>query len=218
MEQHGRRIGIMGGTFDPVHIGHLMLAEHAREQYELELVYVMPNGTPAYKSDHTVTDATVRMEMTSLAIENNPGFELSAVEVERAGNTYTYQTLEYLREENPETQYFFIIGADSLFHFETWKEPQIIADNCVLLLANRNRTAREELDAQIQLLHRRYGADIRHLDCPDIAISSEMIRARVRQGKSIRYYVPDAVADYIAQHDLYYTHMEAIRNGDDSDA
>lgn len=203
MSDTGRNIGIMGGTFDPIHIGHLLLAEHAREQFHLDKVYIMPNGTPAYKSDHVVTGSPMRTEMAALAIAGNPGFELSLIEVEREGNTYTYETLEAMRNMNPADTYYFIIGADSLFTFSQWKKPQRIADNCILLIANRDNVSMEEIKAQIARLKERFGADIRILECPTVDISSAMIRGRVSEGKSIRYYVPDAVADYISDKGLY---------------
>lgn len=204
MKQHDRCVGIMGGTFDPVHIGHLMLAQHALEQFKLDVVYMMPNGTPAYKSDHKVTDARVRLAMTECAIADNPELKISPVEVEREGNTYTYQTLEYLRQVNPDDRYFFIIGADSMFHFDTWKEPHTIAENCVLIVANRDHTPDVKLKMCAEHLRQVYGADIRFLDCPAVDISSEMIRKRVMEGRSIRYYVPDSVVRFIKEHGVYH--------------
>lgn len=203
MENSGRHIGIMGGTFDPVHIGHLLLAEHAKEQFALDTIYMMPNGTPAYKSDHVVTDARMRVEMTALAIKSNAALELSMIEVERKGNTYTYETLEQLKAAHPQDTYYFIIGADSLFAFEGWMEPQRIASSCVLLVANRDRVPLEQLQSQVLHLQKMFSADIRILNCPGIDISSAMIRQRVSEGKSIRYYVTDDVAAYISMNGLY---------------
>lgn len=197
------KIGIMGGTFDPIHVGHLILAEQAKEQYSLDAVYVMPNGNPKYKSDRKITSSEHRVEMVKCAIEDNPNLMLSTIEIERQGYTYTYETLEELKRLHPENEYYFIIGADSLFSFENWKNPHIIARLCTLLIANRNQSSHEELTGQIQHLQSLYDIKIYPLSCPSIDISSEKIRERRAQGSSIRYYVTDKVYDYINTHALY---------------
>ena len=199
-----RRVGIMGGTFDPIHIGHLMLAERAYEQFELDTVLFLPAGNPPHKHGRTGgAEDEDRVAMVALAIRDNPHFSLDAEEMRRSGDTYTFETLLALREAHPDTDYYFIIGADSLFALGTWKNPQIVCRNCTLLAAVRDHASRERMEREIERLRRRYGADIRLLDTPDMEISSTELRDRARRGQSLRYYVPDAVRDYITKFDVY---------------
>ncbi|MCI8373531.1 MAG: nicotinate-nucleotide adenylyltransferase [Lachnospiraceae bacterium] len=197
------KIGIMGGTFDPIHIGHLILAEQAKEQYSLDKIWVMPNGNPRYKSDRIITDSTHRAEMVRRSIANNPDMELSLLEINRKGYTYTYETLEELKAAQPENEYYFIIGADSLFALDTWKHPEIIGQDCILLAANRNQAPEEKIRQKICFLQEQYQMRICLLSCPTIGISSEMIRRKAAQGSSIRYYVTDQVYAYIEKYSLY---------------
>lgn len=203
MKQNGKKIGIMGGTFDPVHIGHLILAESAREQYRLDSIWVMPNGNPEYKSDRQITHVAHRVEMIRLSLLNNPHMELSLVEAIRPGYTYTCETLRRLTELYPEDTFYFIMGADSLFSFDKWKHPEQIAKNCIMLIANRNQTPMDSLTARVEELKEKYHADIRLIDLPVLDISSEMLRKKVKAGQSIRYYVTDKVEKYIKTENLY---------------
>lgn len=210
MKVQKKKIGIMGGTFDPIHIGHLILAENAKEQYQLDEIYVMPNGNPKYKSDRQVTDVKHRVEMVRLSIEGNPAFTLSTIEAMRQGYTYTYETLEYLKKTNPDDEFYFIIGADSLFSFHNWKYPERIAANCKLLIANRNHMEQEEIDKRIKQLKENYQAEINQVWIPTIEISSEMIRKKVKHQESIRYYVTESTANYIENHQLYGLQTEGV--------
>lgn len=205
LNSQGKKIGIMGGTFDPIHIGHLILAESAKEQHQLDEIWVMPNGNPQYKSDRQVTDVKHRVEMVRLSIENNSNMVLSTIEALRQGYTYTYETLEQLNASQPDDTFYFIIGADSLFTFDKWRYPEKIAKKCILLIANRSQTPMESLTSQMQYLTKAYDADIRLIDLPTIDISSEMLRNKVKNGYSIQYYVTDKVAEYVKQHRLYTT-------------
>lgn len=199
----GKRIGIMGGTFDPIHIGHLIIAENAKDKYQLDLVMIMPNGNPRYKEEREVTAAEDRIRMTEIAIADNPDFEISLLETKRKGYTYTYETLEQLKREYPEDAYYFIMGADSLFSFDKWMHPERICRNCTILLANRYQTQSQELDSRIEQLREQYGAMILKLDCPNIDVSSEMIRKRIRENRTITYFVPKGVEQYIREQNLY---------------
>lgn len=198
-----KRVGIMGGTFDPIHIGHLILGESAQEQFGLEKVLFMPSGNPPHKQNRHGASNEQRVEMVRLAIASNGHFELSLAEMHEKGYVYTKETLRRLRAENPDTDYYFIMGADSLLSFDTWMGPQEICDQCVLVAAVRNQMPSEELDQQIDKLKERYHADIRKLESPNLDISSHTIRARCRSGESIRYYVPDAVRTYIHDKEIY---------------
>lgn len=204
MPECKKRIGLMGGTFDPIHIGHLMLAECAYEQFALDKIMFLPSGNPPHKLNRTdgATDRQ-RMEMVCLAIEDNPHFELDPEEMQRAGLTYTNETLRSLKERHPDTDYYFIIGADSLLAFDTWKNPHIICQNCILLVAVRDQLTMDTMEQKMQELRERYGAEIHLLHTPDIAIASSSLRAWHRQNRSIRYYVPDRVLEYIKINGIY---------------
>ena len=184
-----RKVGIMGGTFDPIHIGHLILGESAWEQFGLEKVLFMPSGNPPHKTERDGA--------------SNEHFELSLDEMHEKGYVYTKETLKRLRAVHPDTEYYFIMGADSLLTFHTWKDPQAICDQCVLVAAVRDQMPAAELDLQIARLRDTYHADIRKLESPNLDISSHMIRSRCRGGESIRYYVPDAVREYIYDRGIY---------------
>lgn len=199
-----KRIGIMGGTFDPIHIGHLILAECAYEQFHLDAVLFLPSGNPPHKADRTdgASDRE-RLTMVSLAIQGNPHFMLDSEEMYRSGFTYTYETLQMMREKHPETEYYFIIGADSLMAFDTWREPEKISQNCTLLAAVRDQVKIGEMEQKISELHQKYGARIHLLHSPNIEVSSTWLRERYRQGQSIRYFIPDRVIDYIQENSVY---------------
>lgn len=199
-----KKIGIMGGTFDPIHIGHLILGEVAYEQFELDKVCFVPAGNPPHKRDRDgrATDEQ-RVAMVRGAIAGNDRFELSLAEMEMDGLTYTYRTLELFMSQNPYDELYFIIGADSLFDFEKWKNPDQICKLCKLIVATRNQTADEALDRQIRHLEKKYGGTFLKLNTPDLDISSKMLRSRVKEGKSIRYYVPESVRNYIKENNMY---------------
>lgn len=204
MENKKQRIGIMGGTFDPIHIGHLILGERAYEQLNLDKVWFMPSGNPPHKRDRQgrASDEQ-RTEMVRLAIEGNPHFELSVFEMKKEGYTYTYHTLESLQEEIPDAEFFFIIGADSLFDFPKWMKPERICAACTLVVATRDQTSMERLEEQIHKLENMYQGKFIILDTTNLDISSKMLRGLVKEKRSIRYYVPITVEEYIGKHEIY---------------
>lgn len=204
MRSSRRRAGIMGGTFDPIHIGHLMLAECAYEQFELEKVLFLPSGNPPHKQERPdgASDRD-RLEMVRLAIKDNPHFTLDDEEMYRKGFTYTKDTLQLLRRKHPDTDYYFIIGADSLMSFDSWKEPESICRSCILAAAVRDQLNSSTMHQKMQELKQKYNADVRLLRTPDVDISSSSLRTWCRQNRSIRYYVPDRVMEYITEHGLY---------------
>lgn len=198
------RIGIMGGTFDPIHVGHLILAESAFHQFGLDEVMFLPSGNPPHKRNRAGRAALEeRIEMVHLAIEDNPHFSLSLAEAHELGYTYTRETLERFHREHPETEYYFIMGADSLFTFETWKDPEEIARLAVLVAAVRNRVHDTSMQMQIAHLKSIMQADIRVLDTPNMDISSRMLREWIHEGRSVKYYIPEPVVAYIKNHGLY---------------
>lgn len=207
-----RRIGIMGGTFNPIHNGHLAVAERAREQFLLEKVMFLPSGVPYMKNLREVLPVSVRCEMTSLAIADIPYFELSEMEAsdaETRKNTYTFETLEKLRQLDPEAQYYFILGADSLQTIEHWKNPRLIFQDCIILAAVRwekgssEENAKKLLDRQILYLQEKFGAVIEILKFQGIDISSTKLREKIQMGESVHNLMPEAVENYILTHHLY---------------
>ena len=202
-----KKIGIMGGTFNPSHFGHLLLAETAYHQFDLDEILIMPTKNPYYKKlTNTVTEEN-RVEMVRLAIEDNPHFHLSKEELNREGTTYTVETLKNLTTENPDCDYFFIMGADSLYHIESWKEPEAILQMAVIVVAGRGGSS-SSLTSQIEYIENKYDANISLLNSPNLEISSNDIRRRIRAGESIRYLLPQSVADYIYTNHLYISSKE----------
>ncbi len=198
-----RKVGIMGGTFDPIHIGHLILGENAYLQFGLDKVVFMPSGNPPHKKDRDGGTDLQRMDMVKLAIASNTHFEISDIEMNEDGYTYTYRTLERLVKEHPDTEYYFIIGADSLFYFDSWKNPQRIADACTLVVATRNHTSDEKLDEKIEFVRKLFNAKIEKLDTENIDCSSSQIRSWIKEGHTVKYYVPDTVINYIHTYHVY---------------
>ena len=204
MSDSRKRVGIMGGTFDPIHMGHLILGEQSFEQLHLDKVLFMPAGNPPHKQNRTgrASDQQ-RMDMVKLAISDNPHFEISLAEMHETGYTYTCRTLEELKEQNPDTDYYFIIGADSLFTFESWHEPQRICNACTLVVAVRDHATKDELNTQIQFLSHKYKGHFTLLDTMNIDVSSHLVRQWVEEGKSLKYYVPDNVISYMKENGIY---------------
>lgn len=198
------KIGIMGGTFDPIHNGHLMLGEYAYKEFQLDQIWFMPNGNPPHKSSDTIESQTKnRVEMVRRAISETEYFVLQPYEVENKAVHYSYKTMEYFKQIYPEHEFYFIIGADSLFSIEKWVHPEILLKDCVMLAAYRDEKGTEEMLAQIQYLNQKYHADIRLLNTPNVDISSSEIREKMKSGQSIQGIVPDAVYAYIEEKQLY---------------
>lgn len=198
-----KKVGIMGGTFNPIHIGHLILAETARTQFGLDKILFIPSGHSYMKKEMDIPAGEVRAEMVSLAIDNNSFFDLSLMEIKRPGNTYTYETLEALKEENPDTDYYFILGADSLLAIEKWQSTQKIFDLCTILVAVRDNNCFRQMEEEAQRLSEKYQGEVLLLQCGNMEISSTQIRENVKNGQSIRYLVPDKVIEYIEKNQLY---------------
>ncbi|TAH66092.1 MAG: nicotinate-nucleotide adenylyltransferase, partial [Anaerolineaceae bacterium] len=192
-----KKVGIMGGTFNPIHSGHLFLAEHAYEQAGLDYILFMPSMNPPHKADGTVETAEHRINMVREAIKDNPHFIISDFELKRPGITYTSDTLKALKEIEPDTDYYFIVGADSLMMMTKWMDPQTVFRLSTIIAGGREQCSQEQLEEQARLLENLFKGKIMLLDMPLMEISSEVIRERVSKGRSIRYYVPDEVASYI---------------------
>lgn len=205
MGEKRRKIGIMGGTFDPIHIGHLILGEKAYEQLELEKVLFMPSGNPPHKKNRKgrASDEQ-RVEMVARAIAPNPHFELSTIEMHEEGYSYTYRTLDQLNAENPDIEYYFIIGADSLFSLDSWMKPDRICAACTIVVATRNHTPVGKIDVEMKRLQEKYHGNFIRLDTLNIDVSSQILRRWVQEGKSIRYYCSDSVISYIESQKIYH--------------
>lgn len=186
----------MGGTFDPIHYAHLLCAEEARVQFDLDEVLFLPAGDPWQKGE--VTSAEDRYMMVVLAISSNPHFSASRIEIDRPGPTYTLDTLHQIREfVGPEAELFFIAGADALAEMLTWKEPEALFEQATFVAAGRpDVSSADAMDPGLS-------DKIQRMDMPQVAISSTDIRRRVSEGRSIRYMVPSAIADYISERGLY---------------
>ena len=196
-------IGVLGGTFDPIHIGHLVVAEEARIKFGLREVLFVPAGQPWLKLGRNITPAVHRVEMVRRAIADNPYFKLCTLEVERPGPSYTVDTLTMLRKQlGSEASFFFILGRDTLAELPLWKEPQKVVQLCRLVVAPRlgSKDLKHLETAIPELLDK-----VIQLDMPVIGISSSGIRQRIAQGLSIRYLVPAEVEKYITEHKIYST-------------
>lgn len=201
-----KRIGIMGGTFNPIHIGHLLLAEWALDEARLDEVWIIPTGSPYMKSPEEILPGRERMHMVELAIRKNDAMRCLDMEIRREGPTYSYETLELLKATYPETSFYFIVGADCLFSIADWKCPERIFESCTLIAAVRDRTAMGEMDQKKRKLEKQFGesrVNIILLPFLSMSVSSTEIRRRIREGKSARYLVPDEVLAYIKEKGFY---------------
>lgn len=194
-------IGIMGGTFDPVHYGHLIIAEESRMEFALDKVFFVTAGDPPHKKDYEVSDSAHRRAMTLLAISSNPFFECSDVEMERPGPSYSVDTIEQFRNAmGSDTEFYFITGADAILEILTWHQPHRLRSMCKFIAATRPGYHLVELK---KLLPAEFMDQITFLETPGVHISSTDLRQRVRTGKPIKYMVPENVESYIYSHDLY---------------
>lgn len=196
-----RKTGIMGGTFDPIHIGHLLVARAALEQCGLDEVWFMTGGLPPHKRGKAVTPPEIRHAMVKLAIDGENGFKAVDYEVKKTTYSYTAETLMDLKALYPENEFYFIIGEDSLRDIGTWYKPKSILKNCILLVYPR--LISEDIDVLIEKTQKSLGGDIRKITAPLFGISSTEIRQRAGEGKSVKYLVPDSVAEYIIENKLY---------------
>jgi nicotinate-nucleotide adenylyltransferase len=194
-----KRLGVMGGTFDPIHHGHLVTAEEALWQFELDEVVFVPTGQPWMKDDRNVSPAEDRYLMTVIATSSNPRFSVSRIEVERDGPTYTVDTLEELRAVQPGVELYFVTGADAMLEIFQWKDPEDVLSRAHFIAATRPGYDLARLDAQGGTRNSR--VTVMHI--PALAISSTDIRRRVREREPIRYLVPEGVQTYIEKAALY---------------
>jgi nicotinate-nucleotide adenylyltransferase len=190
----------MGGTFDPIHTGHLVTAEAARHAFSLDRVIFLPAGVPWQKQERDVAPAEDRYLMTVIATAANPAFEVSRLEIDRDGPTYTRDSLASIRGSEPAAELFFITGADAILQILTWKDPEGLLALATVVAATRPGYDLSELEA---IIPDGLSERVKRFEIPALAISSTDIRARVSEGRPIRYLVPDGVAAHIDKAGLY---------------
>jgi len=199
----GRRLGIMGGTFDPIHYGHMVAAETARIELGLDHVLFIPTGIPPHKRNRPITEAHLRFEMVEMSIRSNKSFQVSGMEIQREGPTYTIDTLRILHDLFPDQELYFITGTDALRELLTWRKPEEIIGLAQIVGASRPGYDSGDL---LEKIYKKYPftiGRISQLEIPALAISSTDIRARVRNQKSIRYLLPEEVRLFIKTNKLY---------------
>lgn len=213
-EKYSGKTGIIGGTFDPIHIGHLFLAEGAYEAAGLSVVLFMPSPSPYHRTDKAVSSLSHRVNMVKLAIADNPHFAFSDFEFTHSFGGNTADMLEAFRAENPSAEPYFIMGGDSLFSIESWRDPERVFANAVILASPREGEQDGESGScgprtqgsffsQAEHLKEKYGARIVNLNTPAIGVSSSGIIKNIREGKTIKYHTVPGVVEYIYKNSLY---------------
>jgi nicotinate-nucleotide adenylyltransferase len=196
-----RQLGILGGTFNPPHVGHLVMAQEALDQLGLDRVVLMPVSSPPHKEAADDPGPEARLELCRLAVAGDERLGVSALEIERGGASYTADTLRELHARQPEQELTFIVGGDMAHSLPAWREPEAVLSLARLAVAEREGVRREDIATRLSELHR--GDRVVFFDMPRIDVSSSSIRRRVAEGRPVRYLVPDAVADAISDHHLY---------------
>ena len=198
-----KRYGMMGGTFNPIHLAHLYIAYEAKETLNLDKVIFMVAGNPPHKKESQVIDSNYRYDMVKMAIKDYSGFEISDYEIQKQGYSYTYETLKYLKGDEGDVEVFFIAGADSLMDIEKWKNPELVLSNCTFVAFNRGDYSKEILEEKKKKLQDKYNSNIILLDISNFDISSSMIIERIMNGKRVDFFMPDNVIEYIEKNNLY---------------
>lgn len=204
----GKKIGLLGGSFDPIHQGHLNIAKRAQAEFDLDEVWFIPAGHSPNKNEADMTDAETRANMVSHAIEPYPQFKLLRIELEHSGTSYTYLTLLKLSEQYPHTQFYFIMGADSLEYFEKWRHPEIICQKAVILCAVRDDMDIAEIENKIAVLQKLFEAEIYPIRSGRTDVSSTSLRAQIAMEFKKPELLPESVWEYISLHGLYQRSLE----------
>jgi nicotinate-nucleotide adenylyltransferase len=199
------RIGILGGSFDPVHFGHLMLAECCREDCRLDQVWFVPTAVSPHKKDRQPASVTARIEMLQLATAGNDAFRVVTLETDRGGVSYTVQTLQTISQQHAGAELFLLMGADSLHDLPRWREPERICELALPIVVGRYGSSAANWDELAGLMspERLHAAKSYQVHMPRVEISSSDIRRRITAGRSVRYWMPRAVEKYIQTHALY---------------
>lgn len=210
-----KKIGLLGGTFNPIHIGHLLLAESARDQFQLDQILFIPTGNNPFKLSHDKMAKEHRLKMVELAIEKNDDFAILTHEIDQSGVTYTIDTISMVQKKYPNCDFYFIAGGDLMFEITMWKGAAELLSKVHFITTFRPGYSQEKLNARIEELRDRYHAMIHKLYMIEIDIASSGIRARVKNGDSIRYLIPESVEAYIYDHKLYIDHKTEEKENDD---
>ena len=200
-----KKIGILGGTFDPFHKGHFMMAESAYKQFDLDEVWIMPNGNPPHKRNQEKTDFKIRCELVQLAIKKAPYMMLCDYEGSEDSYHYTYETLGMFKGQYPEDEFYFIIGADSLKDFPGWRKPEIISKLCTLLVACRDEAGYSELSIKAAEIEQMFGGSVQIMNSPKVDAASSEIRSMISNGKDVSGYLDEEVLEAIKEKELYKT-------------
>lgn len=195
------RLGIIGGTFDPIHLAHVYIAEKAKELLNLKRIIFMPAGSPPHKMNKEVTEASLRYKMVEVAIKGKEGFEVSDYEIKQQGESYTYRTLKHLKKENREI--YFITGADCLVNLEKWKNVDEILKLCHFVVLTRPGIDKCELIKEKEYIEKKYNAKIIFLDIEGIEMSSTNIREIIKRGEDLTKYISKEVIEIIKKEKLY---------------
>ncbi len=198
------RVGLFGGTFDPIHNAHLEVARQSLAQMDLRKVILIPSKHPPHKSEEGMTSSQLRYRMVELAVRDKEGLDVSPVEINRKGPSYTVDTLNEMKEEHGRIA--FIVGADNLINIDTWKRPEELLDCCPFIVAPRGGILKGDFDKDIFR-----GKDLRFLNMSEISLSSTEIRERVLEGQPVDGLVPEGVFEFIVEHNLYKTVSEEVR-------
>lgn len=198
------RIGVMGGTFDPIHYGHLFAAEVSRAEFGLSKVIFIPAGSPPHKQSQKISPSECRYHITALAISSNPYFEVSRLEVDKSGITYTFDTMKNLKSiYGEDSAIYFITGADAMLELLTWYKIGELLTLCKFITITRPGYNYQELEQKVGEISSNYGGEILCLEVPLLEISSTDIRERIKNGKTVKYLLPEEVETYIYENGLY---------------
>ena len=198
-----KKIGIMGGTFDPPHKGHLAMAECVESVMALDEIWFIPTGKVAYKDREGLPSPEDRLAMITLAVEGVPHFLVSSIEVDRVETGYSYQTMEELTKENPDAEFFFLVGADSLDYMDAWREPERLFRCCRVVALNRPGISDEQMMQKKKFLEERFGARISLVTMPPVDVSSTVLREKIGRGEDVSEFLAESVMDYISAKGLY---------------
>jgi len=196
-----KRIGILGGTFNPIHLAHLYIAYEAKNQLDLDKIIFMPAGSPPHKRDKVVLEASLRYKMVSEAIKDYEDFEISNYEIQKEGYSYTYETLKNFKSNDNEL--YFITGADCLMDIEKWKSPEEIFKLSKFIVFNRAGYSNKDLRIQKDKIEQKFNTTIKFLDIIDLEISSSMIRERINEGKRVDFFLSKEVLNFIKENNIY---------------
>ena len=197
------KLGLFGGTFDPVHYGHLLIAAQCLEQCQLDALWFLPAGDPPHKEESHITPGKQRVDMLRFVTADEPRFIINEMELEREGITYTVDTLQAIKQLEPAAELFFIMGADSLKDLPTWKDPEIIASLATIVVVNRGTEPTFSPEQITELVGAEIAKNVQSVSMPGVDFASSDIRQRIAQGHSVRYMIPRSVEAYITEHELY---------------